>query len=58
MYKRQAQHYNYLLRELKFIRDGDRRNANPDMVKAIKPFSTADLEALADYMAQLAPPKK
>ncbi|MCX7164070.1 MAG: c-type cytochrome [Betaproteobacteria bacterium] len=53
-----AQHYNYLLRELKFIRDGDRRNANPDMVKAIKPFSTADLEALADYMAQLAPPKK
>ena len=53
-----AQHYRYLLRELQFIRDGDRSNSNPDMVKVIKPYSTADLEALADYMAQLAPPKK
>jgi len=51
-----AQHYRYLLRELKFIRDGDRRNANPMMVKVIKPYPTSDLEALADYMAQLAPP--
>ena len=53
-----AQHYRYLLRELKFIRDGDRRNANPDMVKRIKPFPDADLEALADYLAQLPPPQK
>jgi cytochrome c553 len=53
-----AQHYRYLLREIQFIRDGDRRNSNPDMVKVIKPYSTADLEALADYMAQLAPPQK
>jgi cytochrome c553 len=52
-----AQHYRYLLRELQFIRDGDRRNANPDMIKVIKAYSTTDLEALADYMAQLAPPK-
>jgi cytochrome c553 len=53
-----AQHYRYLLRELKFIRDGDRRNANPDMVKRIKAFTDDDLEAMADYMAQLPPPKK
>jgi cytochrome c553 len=53
-----AQHYNYLLREMKYIRDGDRRNANPDMIKVIKPYATSDLEALADYMALLAPPKK
>jgi cytochrome c553 len=53
-----AQHYRYLLRELKFIRDGDRRNANPDMVKRIKPFNDDDLEAMADYMAQLPPPPK
>ena len=53
-----AQHYSYLLREMKFIRDGDRRNSNPDMVKVIKPYTTGDLEALADYMAQLAPPQK
>jgi cytochrome c553 len=52
-----AQHYRYLLREVQFIRDGDRRNANPDMVKVIKPYAAADLEAVADYMAQLPPPK-
>ena len=53
-----AQHYGYLLRELKQIRDGDRLNSNPDMVKVIKGHPTSDLEALADYMAQLPPPPK
>ena len=53
-----AQHYRYLLREMQFIRDGDRRNANPDMVKVIKPYMNSELEALADYMSQLGPPKK
>jgi cytochrome c553 len=53
-----AQHYRYLLREVQLIRDGDRRNANPDMVKVIKGYSTGDLEAVSDYMAQFAPPKK
>ncbi len=53
-----AQHYRYLLREAQLIRDGDRRNANPDMVKVIKAYGTGDLEAVSDYMAQLAPPKK
>lgn len=51
-----AQHYKYLLREVQFIRDGERGNANPDMVKVVKPYSDADLEAVADYMAELAPP--
>jgi cytochrome c553 len=50
-----AQHYKYLLREVKFIRDGDRRNSNPDMVSVIKPYSSAELEAVADYMAQFPP---
>ncbi len=53
-----AQHYRYLLREVTFIRDGDRRNSNPDMVRVIKDYKSADLEAVADYMAQLAPPQK
>lgn len=53
-----AQHYRYLLREVQFIRDGDRRNSNPDMVKVIKDYADADMEAVADYMAQMAPPKK
>jgi cytochrome c553 len=53
-----AQHYRYLLRELHYIRDGDRGNSNPEMVKVIKPFHDAEMEALADYMAQLPPPAK
>jgi cytochrome c553 len=53
-----AQHYRYLLREVQFIRDGDRRNSNPDMVSVIKPYTSGELEAVADYMAQFGPPKK
>jgi cytochrome c553 len=53
-----AQHYRYLLREMQYIRDGDRRNANPDMINVIKPYANSDLEALADYMSRLGPPKK
>ena len=53
-----AQHYRYLLREMQFIRDGDRHNSNPEMVTVIKPYATGDLESLADYLAQLPPPPK
>jgi len=53
-----AQHFRYLLREVKYIRDGDRRNSNPDMVKVIARYSDEDLETVADFMAQLAAPKK
>lgn len=53
-----AQHFRYLLREMQFIRDGDRHNSNPEMVKVIKPYSNSDLESLADYLAQLPPPQK
>jgi cytochrome c553 len=53
-----AQHFKYLLREVTFIRDGDRRNANPEMVKAVKNYTGSDLEAVADYMAALPRPGK
>ena len=48
-----GQHYRYLLREEVAIRDGERRNANPKMVKLIKGYSDADLQAVADYISQL-----
>jgi cytochrome c553 len=51
-----AQHYRYLLREESLIRDGTRRNSNPQMVDAIKAYAPADLEAVADYMAHFPPP--
>lgn len=53
-----AQHYQYLLREVASIRDGERGNSNPEMVRAIKNYTQADFEAVADYMARLPPPKR
>ncbi len=51
-----GQHFKYLLREAHFIRDGNRGNANPDMVKVIKAYGNEDIEAVADYISRLAPP--
>lgn len=53
-----AQHYRYLLRELALIRDGLRGNSNPAMVQLVKTYAEADLEAVADHMAQLPAPSK
>lgn len=53
-----AQHYRYLLRQAQLIRDGERSNSNPNMVKMIKSYANSDLEAVADYMSQLTPPSK
>jgi cytochrome c553 len=47
-----GQHYAYLLRQARDIRDGVRRNANPDMVDAIKPYSDADVVAVIDYISR------
>ena len=47
------QHFGYLLQESRDIRDGKRRNANPKMVEAIKPYADTDLSAVADYMSRL-----
>ncbi|MGL6109231.1 MAG: c-type cytochrome [Rubrivivax sp.] len=52
-----AQHYRYLLRELVNIGDGSRKNSHPDMVKVIKPYAQAELDAVADYMSRMAPPR-
>lgn len=47
------QHYPYLKRETRESRDFGRRNANPDMAKALKGYSDADVEAVSDYMSRL-----
>ena len=52
----QGQHFRYLLRQLRWIRDGQRKNANPDMAALIRQLDDADLEILADYIARLEPP--
>ncbi|MBI4986145.1 MAG: c-type cytochrome [Rhodocyclales bacterium] len=48
-----AQHYGYLLREMRHIKDGTRGNSHPEMVKVIKPLTYNDLEAVADYLSRL-----
>lgn len=54
----QGQHYNYLMRQFEWIRDGKRRNANPDMVKQIQGFSDKDMSAVMDFVARQKPPAK
>jgi cytochrome c553 len=53
-----AQHYRYLLREVVSIRDGERGNSDPAMVRVVKNYGQGDIDAVADYMAQLPPPKR
>jgi cytochrome c553 len=53
----QGQHYNYLLRQFEWIRDGKRRNANPDMIKQINGFSDTDMKAVIDFVSRQKPPK-
>ncbi len=51
-----GQHYEYLLRQMTEIRDGKRRNANPDMVKVIRPYTDEQLVAISAYQASLRMP--
>ena len=45
------------LGEVIAIRDGSRGNSNAEMVKVVKPYTPAEIEAVSDYMSQMAPPK-
>ena len=48
-----GQHHAYLLRQLKWIRDGYRKNANEAMVKEVKAMTDEELDAVADYLSRL-----
>ena len=48
-----GQHYRYLQREVRMIRSGERRNAAPDMAKAIAGYSEDEIAAVADYASRL-----
>lgn len=52
----QGQHYKYLVRQFEWIRDGKRRNANPDMIKQIAGFSDKDMQAVMDFVSRQKPP--
>ena len=52
----QAQHYKYLVRQFRWIKDGQRRNANAEMVDQIQGFKKRESEAVLDYVSRLEPP--
>ncbi len=54
----QGQHYAYLLRQLQWIRDGRRKNANPGMLALIKNLDDKNLSAIADYVSRMELDKK
>ncbi len=54
----QGQHYNYMLRQFEWIRDGKRRNANPEMVEQIKGFSDRDMQMVINYVSRTPVPKE
>lgn len=53
-----GQHYNYMVRQFEWIRDGKRRNANPDMVKQIAEFSKDDMLQVINYVTHVPVPKE
>ncbi len=48
----EGQHYSYMLRQFEWIRDGKRRNANPEMVKQIKGFSDKDMKMVINWVSR------
>jgi len=54
----QGQHYKYMLRQFEWIRDGKRRNANPEMVKQISEFSDKDMQMVINYVSRIPVPKE
>lgn len=51
-----GQHYAYLMRQFEAIRDGRRKNSDPEMVNQIKGFSMREQSAVLDYTSRIAPP--
>jgi cytochrome c553 len=51
-----GQHYEYLLRQLRWIQEGKRRNVYRGMVRRVRRLSDEDLQAVADYVSRIKPP--
>lgn len=51
--KLKGQHYVYLLRQIQWIANGNRKNSNPVMAELVKKLSAEDMDAVADYVSRL-----
>jgi len=49
----EGQHYEYVVRQFEWIRDGKRRNANPDMVKQIKNFTDEEMKMVINWVSHV-----
>lgn len=49
----EGQHYAYMLRQFEWIRDGKRRNANPEMVDQIKRFTDKDMQMVINWVSRI-----
>lgn len=49
----EGQHYAYMLRQFEWIRDGKRRNANPEMVDQIKSFTDKDMQMVINWVSRV-----
>jgi cytochrome c553 len=54
----QAQHYDYLMRQFQWIREGKRRNGNAEMTAQIQQFEDHEIRAILDYTSRLMPPEQ
>jgi cytochrome c553 len=51
-----GQHHGYMLRQLRDIAAGRRRNADPEMAKIVRGYKDAELQAVADHASRLGVP--
>ncbi len=52
----QGQHYEYLVRQLKWIREGKRRNVYRGMIRKTRKMTIEDFEIVSDYVSRLPGP--
>lgn len=55
--KLRGQHYAYLLRQLNWIMEGKRRNANPAMTAVLAQLTEKQRENVANYISRITPPE-
>jgi cytochrome c553 len=51
----ESQHYGYLVRQFRSIKEGRRHNADPEMVALAAELEPREVDAVLDYLSRLAP---
>ena len=51
----QGQHYEYMLRQLRWFKQDKRKNGNLAMLNSLKTLSDSDFQAVSDYISRIKP---